>query len=59
MLITCLYNFATQVAQGLGVVFPHKNQIAIEVWLADPARYQGWLIAPVPGPSGSVVLEEG
>ncbi len=45
VLITCLYNFATRVAQGLGVEFPHKDQVAIEEWLAGPARYREWLIA--------------
>ncbi len=58
VLITCLYNFATRVAQGLGVEFPHKDQVAIEEWLAGPARDQEWLIAPVSGPRGSAVEAE-
>ena len=59
VLITCLYNFATRVIQGLGVEFPHKDQEAIEEWLAGPARGQEWLIAPVSGPRGSALQEEG
>ena len=58
VLITCLYNFATRVAQGLGVEFPHKDHEAIEEWLVGPARDQEWLMAPVLGPRGSVVTEE-
>ncbi len=59
VLITCLYNFATRVAQGLGVEFPHKDREAIEEWLEGPARYQEWLIAPVSEPRGSALQEEG
>ena len=59
VLITCLYNFATRVAQGLGVEFPHKDQEAIEEWLAGPARHQEWLLRPVSGPRGSAAHEEG
>ncbi len=59
VLITCLYNFATRAAQGLGVEFPHKDQVAIEEWLAGPARHQGWLIAPVAEARGGSVQEEG
>ena len=58
VLITCLYNFATRVAQGLGVEFPHKDQEAIEEWLAGPARDQEWLMAPVLGPRGRAVPKE-
>ena len=59
VLITCLYNFATRVAQGLGVEFPHKDHEAIEEWLTGPARDQEWLMAPVLGLRGTAVLEEG
>ncbi len=59
VLVTCLYNFATRVAQGLGVEFPHKDQEAIEEWLAGPARDQKWLMAPVSGPRGSAEPKEG
>ena len=59
VLITCLYNFATRVAQGLGVEYPHKDQEAIEEWLAGPARDQEWLMTPVLGPRGSAVPQEG
>ena len=59
MLITCLYNFATRVAQSLGVEIPDTDQEAIGEWLAAPARDQEWLLAPVLGPRGSAVPEEG
>ena len=59
VLITCLYNFATRVAQGLGVEFPHNDQEAMEEWLVGPARDQEWLMAPVLGLRGTAVLEEG
>ena len=59
VLITCLYNFATRVAQGLGVEFPHKDQVAIEEWLSGPARYQDWLITPDSEAGSSAVEEEG
>ena len=59
VLITCLYNFATRVAQGLGVEYPHKDQEDIEEWLAGPARDQEWLMAPGLGPRGSAVPQEG
>ena len=56
VLITCLYNFATRVAQGLGVEFSHKDKEAIEEWLEGPARDQEWLIAPEP--RGGALQEE-
>ena len=59
VLITCLYNFATRVVQGLGVEFPHEDQEAIEGWLTSPARDQEWLIAPVSGTRGSAGQVEG
>ena len=59
VLITCLYNFATRVAQGLGVEFPHQDQEAIEEWLAGPARDQEWLMTAVLGSRGSAVPKEG
>ena len=59
VLITCLYNFATRVAQGLGVEFPHEDHEAIEEWLVGPARDQEWLMAPVLGLRGSAVPEGG
>ena len=59
VLITCLYNFATRVAQGLGVEFPHKDQEAIEEWLTGPARDQEWLMTAVLGSRGSAVPKEG
>ncbi len=40
VLITCLYNFATWVAQGLEMEFPDMDQEVIEEWLAVPAMDQ-------------------
>ena len=59
VLITCLYNFATRVAQGLGVEFPHQDQEAIEKWLVGPARDQEWLMAPALGPRRNALPERG
>ncbi len=58
VLITCLYNFATRVAQGLGVELPREDQEAIEEWLSGHARHQEWLIEPVSEPRGGAVPEE-
>ena len=52
VLITCLYNFAARVAQGLGVEFPDQDLEAIEKWLVGPARDQEWLMAPALGLRG-------
>ena len=57
VLITCLYNFATRVAQGLGVEVPHQDREAVEKWLVGPARDQEWLMAPDLGRRGSAVKE--
>ena len=57
VLITCLYNFATRVAQGLGVEVPHQDREAVEKWLVGPARDQEWLMAPDLGRRGSAVTE--
>ena len=59
VLITCLYSFATRVVQGLGVEFPHEDQVAIKEWLAGPARHQEWLITPVSKPHSGAVQVEG
>jgi hypothetical protein len=58
VLITCLYNFATRVAQGLGVEFPDQDLEAIEKWLVGPARDQEWLMAPALGLRGDAVKEQ-
>ena len=44
VLVTCLFNFMTRLADGLGVVFPQRNQEQIERWLKGPAREQDWLM---------------
>ena len=44
VLITCLFNFMTRLADGLGVEFPARNQTAIERWLTGPARERDWMM---------------
>ena len=43
-LITCLFNFMTRLADGLGVEVPPGRQEAIARWLTGPAREQAWLM---------------
>lgn len=43
-LITCLFNFMTRLADGLGVEVPPGRQEAIAQWLTGPAREQAWLM---------------
>jgi alkylhydroperoxidase family enzyme len=45
-LVTCLYNFMTRLADGLGVEFPERGQELVKGWLQSPAREQEWLFAP-------------
>ena len=45
-LVTCLYNFMTMLADGLGVEFPASGQNFVKGWLQSPARDQEWLFAP-------------
>ena len=45
-LVTCLYNFMTRLADGLGVEFPEIGQEFVKGWLQSPARDQEWLFAP-------------
>jgi len=45
-LVTCLYNFMTRLADGLGVEFPEGGQELVKGWLQSPAREQEWLFAP-------------
>ena len=44
VLITCVFNFMTRLADGLGVEFLSKNQRDIERWLGGPATQQEWLM---------------
>ncbi len=46
VLITCLFNFMTRLAEGLGVEVPPERQKAIEQWLTGPARQKEWLMKP-------------
>ena len=46
VLITCVFNFMTRLADGLGVEFPQRGQEHIRGWLKGPARQQEWLFAP-------------
>ena len=45
VLITCVFNFMTRLADGLGVEFPPRGQEAIMDWLKGPAREQEWMFA--------------
>ena len=42
--ITCLFNFMTRLADGLGVEVPSGRQEAAERWMAAPAQTQEWLM---------------
>ena len=44
VLITCLFNFMTRLADGLGVEVPEGRQENIDRWLSGPARQQEWLM---------------
>ena len=45
--ITCLYNFMTRLADGLGVELERGKQDAAERWLTGPAKDQDWLMQPL------------
>ena len=44
VLITCLFNFMTRLADGLGVEVQEGRQEAIENWLTGPTVDQEWLM---------------
>ena len=44
VLITCVFNFMTRLADGLGVELDAQRQQVIEGWLTGPARQQEWLM---------------
>jgi alkylhydroperoxidase family enzyme len=44
VLITCVFNFMTRLADGLRVEVPPGRQEAAERWLSGPALRQGWLV---------------
>ena len=44
VLITCVFNFMTRLADGLGVEVPEGRQEWIESWLTGPAVGQEWLM---------------
>ena len=44
VLITCVFNFMTRLADGLGVQVPEGRQDWIEGWLTGPAADQEWLM---------------
>ncbi len=57
VLITCVFNFMTRLADGLGVEVPPERQEAHERWLTGPVLEQEWLMTPkgsenlnLPGP---------
>ena len=46
VLITCVFNFMTRLADGLGVEFPMERQAPMERWMTAAARQQEWLMTP-------------
>ena len=46
VLITCVFNFMTRLADGLGVEIPEGRQEAHERWLTGPVLQQEWLMTP-------------
>ena len=48
VLITCVFNFMTRLADGLGVQVPEGRQEVIEGWLTGPATDQEWLMKAKP-----------
>ena len=46
VLITCLFNFMTRLADGLGVEVDEGRQEAIQRWLTGPATRQTWMLTP-------------
>ncbi len=46
VLITCVFNFMTRLADGLGVEVPPGRQEAAERWLTGPVLEQEWLMTP-------------
>jgi len=44
VLITCVFNFMTRLADGLGVELPFAAHESIERWLTGPARSQEWMM---------------
>ena len=44
VLITCVFNFMTRLADGLGVEYPARNQEMVEGWLSGPATQQEWML---------------
>lgn len=46
VLITCVFNFMTRLADGLGVEVPEERQQAHERWLTGAATGQEWLMRP-------------
>ncbi|MCH7712898.1 MAG: hypothetical protein IIC99_04665 [Chloroflexi bacterium] len=46
VLITCVFNFMTRLADGLGVEVPPGRQEAHERWLTGGVLSQDWLMTP-------------
>ena len=44
VLIACVFNFMTRLADGLGGEFPQPRQEMIEGWLTGPATRQEWML---------------
>ena len=46
VLITCVFNFMTRLADGLGVEITGERQESVEGWISGPAAMQEWLMVP-------------
>jgi len=46
VLITCVFNFMTRLADGLNVEVPEERQQGHEHWLSEAAKGQDWLMKP-------------
>jgi uncharacterized peroxidase-related enzyme len=44
VLITCLFNYVTRLADGLGMEVNPEREILVKEWLNGPAWQQEWLI---------------
>ena len=46
VMITCVFNFMTRLADGLGVEVSPQRQKWLKGWLTGPAAQQEWLMGP-------------
>ncbi len=46
-LVTCLFNFMTRLADGLGVEYPADAEASMRSWMSPDVVAQDWLMTPV------------